>query len=97
MYYDRDFAEVIRAEAMVHHCNVRSILPRLQARAMQHGNLMGSMFYSHEHWWAIIEDIFTSPAVKAMQDEFIKSFLYHDEYALRLSLGTRQTREKLTS
>ena len=77
----------------MHYCNVRSVIPRLQASAMEHNNELGSLYYNHQHWWAVIEDIFGSPSIQEMKDTFTASFLSHDEYVSRPSFENRTTQE----
>ena len=80
LYYTHDFAELLRREAMLYHSNVRSLIPRLQSRAMESGNLLGSLYYGHQHWWSAIEDIFQSKAMTDLKVSFETSFLEHEEY-----------------
>ena len=69
LLYTHGFAELLRAEVLVHHARVKSFLPRLVMQACAHNNELGCLFPSHPHWWPIVEDIFSSPASKVNATE----------------------------
>jgi hypothetical protein len=69
MFYTHGFAELLRAEVMVHHARVRSFLPRLVMQACAHNNELTCLFPGNKYWWPLVEDIFSSPASKVTASE----------------------------
>ena len=59
IYYTHGFAELFRAEVLVHTARMRAVLPRLTMLAARSGNPLGSLYAGKvECWWPVVEDIF---------------------------------------
>ena len=81
IYYTREFAEMLRGEVLMHNARVRSFQPRLAIRAMEAGNSLASLYPSKvADWWPVIEDIFLSPAAKALRESLLAELARREEF-----------------
>ena len=81
LYYTHGFAEMFRAECLVHNARIRSCLPRLLIHAKQQGNCVGGLYARNiASWWGIVEDIFISPAAVACRSRLVAGFLDNEEF-----------------
>ena len=80
VYYNREFAEVLKAEVLVHNCKIRSLLPRLAMIATGKGSELSSLFPTkQETWWGLVEDVFTSHAVKCLAKSYMDVMVQNEE------------------
>jgi hypothetical protein len=80
VYYSRDFAELLKAEALVHKSKVRSFLPRLAMMAQARGCESASLFPTkQETWWGILEDVFCSPVAQRLRQSYLTSMVANEE------------------
>jgi hypothetical protein len=76
VYYSRDFAELLKAEALVHKSKVRSFLPRLAMMAQARGCELASLFPTkQETWWGILEDVFCSPVAQRLRQSYLTNMV----------------------
>ena len=55
------------------------MIPRLQLRATEAGNPLAGL-YPRRSWWALVEDVFNSPAVKDIQSAIHRAMLDRREF-----------------
>ena len=56
------------------------MMPRLQLRAAESGNPLGSLYPAHGHyWWPLLEDVFTADPVQKMRQDLLEEALQADE------------------
>ena len=80
LHYDKDFAEILRTEVLLHGARVRSLRPRLLLRAAEAGSLIAGLYPSKvARWWPIIEDIFSSPAAEVLTANLIRELADYEE------------------
>jgi len=81
VYYTHGFAEILKAEVLVHSARVKSFLPRLTMRALEAGNPLASLYPGKVAcWWPILEDMFTSPVVSSLMTSLKAELVQHGEY-----------------
>ena len=65
----------------MHASKVKAMLPRLHLRGLEHGNALVRLYPSHcKDWWPIIEDVFASPPVRALQAHLLQEMIIHEEF-----------------
>lgn len=80
IYYNHEFAEMLKTEALVHHCKVRSLLTRLTMSARSKGCQLTTLFPTRaETWWGLVEDVFTSSAVKLLSASYMDAMIENEE------------------
>ena len=81
VYYDKTFAEMLYRELVLHHANVKSVWGRLHLRCIEAGNELSNLLPTHtQHWWPIVEDVFTSTAVRNLLASLQLTFEAASEY-----------------
>jgi hypothetical protein len=55
------------------------MLPRLCMRAEHNGELAGLYPRSCQHWWPLVEDVFSAPVIISLQDTMMHNFLAQEE------------------
>lgn len=79
-YYTREFAEIIKSEALVNKARARTILPRLAMRFMEAGSTLASLVPSwQETIWCILEDVFMSPVATLLQQRYVGDMVQSEE------------------
>ena len=93
LYYARGFAEIVKTEALVHRSKVRTLLPRLAMRAMEHGSHLSALLPSkRETWWSILEDIFFSPVAQEVRAQHMYAMVVEEEMeSISIDCTTRVT------
>ena len=68
-------------ELVLHHANVKSVWGRLHLRCIEAGNELSNLLPTHtQHWWPIVEDVFTSTAVRNLLASLQLTFEAASEY-----------------
>ncbi len=81
IYYERGFAEVLRAEILLNNARMKAVLPRLALRAREAGNRLSCLYPTKVNcWWPIVEDIFTSPPLQNFKDGLQKRLVDATEF-----------------
>ncbi len=81
LYYDRGFAEVLRAEMLMHNARMKSVLPRLVLPAREGGNALSCLYPNKVScWWPVVEDIFMSEPVRSLKDELMMKLVEATEF-----------------
>ena len=80
LYYTHKFGEIVFKEMLMNRSKVKAMLPRLLMRSTESGSKLGNLYPTAvRHWWPLVEDVFTSPQVCALQRKLQDELIDHDE------------------
>ena len=80
LFYNMDFAVALRADVLIHGTKIKSLIPHMHRRCAERGNHLASMLPTDvRHWWPIVEDIFNSPPVVALEKHMFHQLVLHEE------------------
>ena len=81
IYYTVDFADVVYRELLLCNAKCKAAIPRILVSMMAAGCELASLMPRHvKDWWPIIEDIFSSPALRTLQNDAMTFFLQKREF-----------------
>ena len=80
MYYSREFAHLLFRESMLERAIFRSLRPRMQALARDRDcEVTGLLPARADAWWPMLEDIWHSPAVEALNADIRRAQIHHKD------------------
>ena len=81
VYYTVEFADVVYRELLLRNAKCKAAIPRILQSIVSAGSQLASLMPRHvKDWWPIIEDIFSSPSVRTLQNDAMNFFVEAKEF-----------------